>query len=126
MMNPHRQENRIQLHRYPHVFDEEGNLVGFLGNISRLGMMLLAYQAYAPESCPIFYIRLPAHLDFSCEPLRVTGQVRWQRVWGEKRDLWCHGIQFAGLSQEDLSLIEDIQLRLGFEIGYSPDVFVPE
>lgn len=122
-----RTEYRTQLHRYPHLLTGvEGELLGFLGNISRLGMMLITYQPLPPESVHDLVIKLPAHHGFSRAHFPVRAEVRWQRVWGEKRDLWCSGAKFTTLSAEDEALIEEIQINLGFEIGYNPERFPPD
>ncbi|GEM_PF-2439595 len=119
-----RQTLRYYLHRYPHVMLPDSDAVlGYLGDLSWQGMMLITYAPLPLHIQQLFCILLPEHKLFASRQLILDAEVRWTRVYQEQDDLYCAGCRFIAPSRENLSLIDAIQTQLGFEPGFNPDRF---
>jgi len=115
---------RRYLHRYPHVTRPNSeDIIGYLGDISSQGMMLITYEVLALHSQQLFCIHLPEHKAFSQSQFDVDIEVRWVKAYHEQEDLHCMGCRFSQLDKMDLVLIDAIQTQLGFEPGFNPERF---
>lgn len=113
-----RSETRHYLHRYPHALEKgSGELIGYLGDISQNGMMLICYQPITPGQHLDLEIKLPRHKKFSKTHLPATLEVRWTRPYLQP-DMYCVGCFLLEMSEEDFEVIQEAALSLGFEPGF--------
>lgn len=74
--------------------------VGYLGNLSIGGMLLIANRSLPDDALFQFRFNLPDDLDAS-QPLEVGAHVLWQDKAGAPGQSWV-GMRFLGLSPEAL------------------------
>ncbi len=124
MNHDQRHEQRCYLHRYPHVKQAGSEeLLGFLGDISTQGMMLIAYQSLPPESHQHLVIQWPKNIDIKQPDFIVEVEIRWAKDYQEQEGLFCMGCRFVQLERKDFKRIDAIQTQLGVEPGFNPERF---
>ncbi|MDM8546644.1 PilZ domain-containing protein [Candidatus Venteria ishoeyi] len=123
-MKNQRLEDRRQLHRYPHIMDAQGKLLGYLADISLHGMLMIAHHAIEPGDIQKFWIHLPKHLPFHQPIFPITVEIRWFRPYVHQDHLFVIGCQFPDLPVADQKLIQEIQSLLGFDPDFHPTRYV--
>ena len=112
-MSERRKFKRHHLVFYLKVFLQETNeLIGFLGDITHEGLLLVSEDAI--ESDKAYNLQMRLFPEENAEKsLLFTATCRWSRI-AANPDLFEAGFQFVNVTPHDVSLIDDLIDDIGF------------
>ena len=93
---------------------EDGQLLGHLGDLSADGVMLITEQPMPIKQQMKIRIRLPHLEEFAQEFINVMVETRWTKP-DSNPDFHCTGCLFLDLQTADRLVIEQVQDILGFD-----------
>jgi len=107
-MQERRKQPRKDLMSYSQVFDvREGYLLGYLGDLTNLGAMVISDVALKSDKEMVIQIQLPELENFSDETLTVPVRVAWCQQ-DISPDYYNVGLEFKNLTDKQKKIIESI------------------
>jgi len=107
-MQERRKQPRKDLMSYSQVFDvREGYLLGYLGDLTNLGAMVISDVALKSDKEMVIQIQLPELENFSDETLTVPVRVAWCQQ-DISPDYYNVGLEFKNLTDKQKRIIESI------------------
>jgi hypothetical protein len=89
-------------------------LLGYLGDISKDGIMILAEKPILFNKIKDISIQLPDFEEFSKKSIEACVEIRWMKA-DANPNLHCIGCHFTRMEPTDLPIIEQVEEILGFE-----------
>lgn len=107
-MQERRKQPRKNLMSYSQVFDvREGYLIGYLGDLTELGAMVISDMELKPEKELTIQIQLPELAGFSDESMTVPVRVAWC-MQDLSPDYYNVGLEFKNLTGKQQQIIDAI------------------
>lgn len=102
-----RHKPRSQLTSYLDVIDPiSAQIMGYLGDVSKEGMMILTEQAVSLHDVHELALRMPQQASFHKQWVTVKAEVRWIRENAFNPHLRRVGFRFLHVAPEDVPLLE--------------------
>ncbi len=113
-----RDAKRQYLFNYPKITQAENGLwLGYVGDLSTQGMLLISQHMLAVESTHQVVLHVPKNLQLAQATLKLQFQVRWVKPH-VAHGQWCMGCEFSEISAEQQAMLWQIATETGFEENF--------